>query len=67
MFIFPASQSGPGKFTHIEFRSQNGAQADTFSLVSCLYQSVHDVLQHHVKDQTLPGTLFDNPVRPLAV
>ena len=46
MFIFPASQSGPGKFTHIEFRSQNGARADTFPLVSCLYLSVHDVLQH---------------------
>jgi hypothetical protein len=52
MFIFPASQSGAGKFTHIEFRTENGARADTFPLVSCLYLSVHDVLQHYVKDQT---------------
>ncbi len=67
MFIFPASQSGPGKFTHIEFRTQNGARADSFPLVSCLYLSVHDVLQHYVKDQILPGTLFDDHRRPLAV
>lgn len=67
MFIFPASRSGSGRFTHIEFRSQNGARADTFPLVSCLYLSVHDVLQHYVEDQTLPGILFDNQLRPLAV
>jgi hypothetical protein len=67
MFIFPASQSGLGKFTHIEFRSQNGARPDTFPLVSCLYLSVHDVLQHYVKDRTLPRTLFDNQIRALAV
>lgn len=67
MFIFPASQSGSGKFTHIEFRGQNGARADTFPLVSCLYLSVHDVLQHYVKEQALPGTLFDKQLRPSAV
>ncbi len=67
MFIFPASRSGSGKFTHIEFRSQNGARANTFPLVSCLYLSVHDVLQHYVEDRTLPGILFDNQLRPLVV
>jgi hypothetical protein len=67
MFIFPAPQSGPGTFTHIEFRTHNGARANSFPLVSCLYLSVHDVLQHYVKDQTLPGNLFDDQRRPLAV
>lgn len=67
MFIFPASRSGSGKFTHIEFRSQNGARANTFPVVSCLYLSVHDVLLHYVEDRTLPGILFDNQLRPLVV
>jgi hypothetical protein len=67
MFIFPASQSGQGKFTHIEFRSPVGTRADTFPLVSCLYLSVRDVLQHYVNDQTLPDTLFDKHIRIVAV
>lgn len=66
IFIFPASHSGQGKFTHIEFRTQGGARAESFPLVSCLYLSVHDVLQHYIKAQTLPGDLFGNHRRPLA-
>jgi hypothetical protein len=67
MFIFPASQSGAGKFTHIEFRTPNGTLADSFPVVSCLYLSVRDVLQHYVKEQILPVTLFDDHCRFLAV
>ena len=67
MFIFPASQSGQGKFKHIELRSPVGKRADTFPLVSCLYLSVRDILQHYVNDQTLPGSLFYKQTRIVAV
>lgn len=67
IFIFPTSHSGQGKFTHIEFRTHNGGRANNFPLVSCLYLSVRDVLQHYVKNQTLPGALFDEHRRPVAV
>ncbi|NBE09600.1 LlaJI family restriction endonuclease [Paragemmobacter ruber] len=67
MFIFPASQSRSGKFTHIEFRNQSGARADNFPIVSCLYLSVYDVLQNYVNNKTLPADLFDSQIQAMPV